>query len=94
MKKIDENVATHITGEWDDEGVFVALEFFFQKTKTIKDVLIESCREFDGLSESLFTLSKRTIYSDNIGQIPSLVIFGHEDIYSTHLYNAIPLQLI
>ena len=80
MKKIDENVATHTSPGNGMMKVSLLLLNFFQQTNTIEDVLIEGCREFDGLSESLFTLSKRTIYSDNIWKIPSLVIFGHGDI--------------
>ena len=53
---------------------------FFQLTNIIDDVFIHGCREFDGLSESLFTLSKRTTFSDNEWKIPSLVIFVRGDI--------------
>ena len=56
------------------------LTFFFQLTNIVDDVFIQCCREFDGLSESLFTLSKRTTFSDNEWKIPSLVIFVRGDI--------------
>ena len=45
--------------------VSLLLSNFLQQTNTVEDVLIEGCREIDGLSESLFTSSKRIIYSDN-----------------------------
>ncbi len=80
MKKIDENVATHTLPGNGMMKVSLLLLNFFQQTNTVEDALIEGCREFDGLSESLFTLSKRTIHSDNIGKIPSLVIFGQGNI--------------
>lgn len=48
---------------------------FFPTESYSEDVLVEGCREFDGLFGSLFTLAKQTIYSDNAWKIPSLVIF-------------------
>ena len=55
---------------------------FFQWANIVEDVLIERCRDCDGLSESRFALSKWTIYSDDIWKIPCLVIFCHENMYS------------
>jgi hypothetical protein len=71
----EKNKKKRISGESDDEGVFVVLELFLYKTSAIQNIYTEVCREFRGLSKYVITFLKILFYDDDIPKILCTTIF-------------------
>jgi hypothetical protein len=69
-----------ISGESDDEGVFVVLELFFWKPSLIQNFHLGICRELHGLSKYVIIFLKILFYDDDISKILCLTIFFHRDL--------------